>query len=1037
MDGGIVFNAGPGADDVLTLETTGDPVRLNGPVSLETDVRIDTDDQDNDTVGGDVLFTNDAPIDSQLSEFNELVIDAGTARVFFNEDIGANADESKLGRLVIEEADGGVWFGEWGSETSALAVNKDGDTGPVEFIKLDGDDTANPALDLGKQDVIGGIVLNGGTKLTILTTGDAVRINGPVTLESHVEIDTTDDGNYVGGSVTFTEAATVKSQGHNLLLRTGGDVSIDSVITSDGGPVELVVDKDVDFGPSGGIDSDGGPVTVTAGNDGSGVGEIRMADGSEINAGVGPIVLEAPGNIQISLLTTTSDVTVTSDTGAISDADNSNGLDVRAATLFLDSATGVGGPGMEATLETETAVAQGVTEVHLEAVGGTGGVFIANKGNLEIGGVHAGYTGVSAAGEINISALSDLTISEKIHGTGPNSLVYLTASGNIRDSQDAGGLDVEAARLVLSAGQNVGASENPLDINPLETRVRNLEAFAQTGRVFLDNTGNLEIGHAQLSVNGVAVRAAGEINISASSNLTVSGGILSTGGTVNLDATGSIVVHYVLGVSEVVAGNINTVGVGQIKASAQGGAITIDPLAVLESRKLDAYGGTSGKVTNAPPLLTMAEKDPSKALAPNDRTQELTGFIGVDGNLELGANFVITVTPHNEISTVIDRAELDRWYKDLSETIEAGDKLTVLIEADATSTKITGLSVQKGGSSSGPVELDITIDYDLRYLIGVEEPEVGATITIQNDPQIKLYDNLGKLDEHLNTVSEEVLTSRGGAFAVAQAATEFERPAVVTMVETAPVFEIRTTPPQPPSRVEEIRSTREATAEDVRELYIVEVNPDGSEGERQSLPEEALANLTGLFDRFQERRLPDGLYRIYLEETGFPRRMLMEFYKAGETFGSPDREPGRGSKPALEQETQIPAGRESIADMARSRAVDGFWMRWTARNAGTVWRASAREATPDVVDRDDHAPAPPAPSDEGGNHADDGRPGEISESPSRLTHPSLSAAVLAGGSLSAYSALGSWERSIDKAMEDSKAKSFTKAARLCRRFWRR
>ena len=126
-DAGIVFNGGTdnsreagtvdpgldnGDDDTLVINTFSADVRFNGSVRLDSDVTIDTD-QDADTLvgGADVLFTNDAFIDSQLnlagtaSEGNDLVLDVGIASVFFNENIGA-LDKGELGQLVVQEADG-------------------------------------------------------------------------------------------------------------------------------------------------------------------------------------------------------------------------------------------------------------------------------------------------------------------------------------------------------------------------------------------------------------------------------------------------------------------------------------------------------------------------------------------------------------------------------------------------------------------------------------------------------------------------------------------------------------------------------------------------------------------------------------------------------------------------------------------------------------------------------------------------------------------------------------------------------------------
>ena len=91
----------------------------------------------------------------------------------------------QLGRLIVEEADGGVIFGQADDESGP-------DTGPVNFITLVGDGSTANALDLGSLDTIsGGIILNGGPgTLTISTTSDAVRFNGPVTLASDVVVDT-------------------------------------------------------------------------------------------------------------------------------------------------------------------------------------------------------------------------------------------------------------------------------------------------------------------------------------------------------------------------------------------------------------------------------------------------------------------------------------------------------------------------------------------------------------------------------------------------------------------------------------------------------------------------------------------------------------------------------------------------------------------------------------------------------------------------------------------------------------------------------
>ena len=112
----------------------------------------------------------------------------------------------------------------------------------------------------------------------------------------------------------------------------------------------------------------------------------------------------------------------------------------------------------------------------------------------------------------------------------------------------------------------------------------------------------------------------------------------------------------------------------------------------------------------------------------------------------------------------------------------------------------------------------------------------------------------------------------------------------------SPAQEVRNTPPQV-AQSEDIRSRGEVTVDAARELLIVKVNPDGSDGPAHQLPPTALADLKLLFERLVQEGLPDGRYRIYLREAGFPMRMLIDFNKSGTSIGDPVREPGPGSNP--------------------------------------------------------------------------------------------------------------------------------------------
>ena len=117
---GIVLNGG---SSPLVITTTNANVRLNGAVTLASDVRIDTG-----SGTGDITFTNDTPVDSSANEFNDLTLTAGSGIIRFNEDIGA-ATNGQLGAFTIETA-ARVLFGESNTETAGT-----GSTGPVTLIR--------------------------------------------------------------------------------------------------------------------------------------------------------------------------------------------------------------------------------------------------------------------------------------------------------------------------------------------------------------------------------------------------------------------------------------------------------------------------------------------------------------------------------------------------------------------------------------------------------------------------------------------------------------------------------------------------------------------------------------------------------------------------------------------------------------------------------------------------------------------------------------------------------------------------------------
>lgn len=330
--GGITFNAG---NDTLRITTTDEAVRLNGMITLSSNLSINTNTSG---TGGTVTFTSSATIDSQSGEHRNLTIDVGTQQVLFNNDIGATQE---LGALTVIQANGGVVFGE-----SDLNLGP-GLTGPVSIIATDG------AIDIGVSEhvVPGGIVLNAGSgTFRITTTDDSVRFNGPVTLSTHLDIDTNSNG--IGGTVTFTNSATVDSQTaeHNDLRIDAGTQQVafnndigatqslgDLTITqADGG---VTFGQPVIFGQSDVDQSPGttGPVEIIATD-----GAIDIGVGSHVISG--GIVLNAGNNPQF--ITTTDDairfngaVTLASDLNVDTNASGLGGTVTFTSAASIDSQT--------------------------------------------------------------------------------------------------------------------------------------------------------------------------------------------------------------------------------------------------------------------------------------------------------------------------------------------------------------------------------------------------------------------------------------------------------------------------------------------------------------------------------------------------------------------------------------------------------------------------------------------------------------------------------------------------------------------------
>jgi hypothetical protein len=211
------------------------------------------------------------------------------------------------------------------------------------------------------------------------------------------------------GSLTVDEAIDSGAGPVDLVAVTS--TAINAAITTGGGSAAVSSGTSVTFGATGSIDTESGAsgVSVVANT-----GAIGMDDGSFVNARNGLITLFGKTQVRISLLTTATDVTVTSDTADIVDTTDSGALDITAANALLKAATGIGPANA-----LELAVAR------LEAAAGSGGIWANDTNGLTIGGITSSAlpgatstTGLLAGGAIVITTTGFLRVVENVRSTG-------------------------------------------------------------------------------------------------------------------------------------------------------------------------------------------------------------------------------------------------------------------------------------------------------------------------------------------------------------------------------------------------------------------------------------------------------------------------------------------------------------------------------------------------------------------------------------------------------------------------------------------
>jgi hypothetical protein len=185
-----------------------------------------------------------------------------------------------------------------------------------------------------------------------------------------------------------------------------------------------------------------GDVTLTAGfNDLDQLGQIVLNRATVQGTNV---TFNAIHDIFAGRIVASSRVSLNSDQGAIIDTNRGVSTDITALVVELSALAGIGT--LDHPFTTQVA--------NLEARTGSGGIFVENTGNLTIGGVDGGLTGLSVetAGTIRVVNFGTLVLADT---DGPEIVNGGSASGNVTTlvaAGDTADLSVAVNRNAITTG---------------------------------------------------------------------------------------------------------------------------------------------------------------------------------------------------------------------------------------------------------------------------------------------------------------------------------------------------------------------------------------------------------------------------------------------------------------------------------------------------------------------------------------------------------------------------------------------------------
>ncbi|MBD2482809.1 CHAT domain-containing protein [Planktothrix sp. FACHB-1365] len=383
----------------------------------------------------------------------------------------------------------------------------------------------------------------------------------------------------------------------NIVLQADNDITVNETIeTSES--VELKAGRSININADINRTEGNGDIIIqgnfdkgNAENRAEGAANINQQDGTTLNAASGNILIELGklgevGDINLANINTTGEVVVNANGGNINRV-SEDSLIIGANALFKTTETG--------GIGTETEPLR-IQANNLEAISGSGGIFVDALQGLTIGGVDDNIKGLSTqnGGDIVLNVDGDLTVNEVI-------------STQFTKNQDAGDI------TIITQG-NFNSSQAPIISDPSFVdweNGENWENLGDGGNVTIKADGNIiasDIYSSSNQGNG------GDINLDSQNGYidTSLGGLSSSsygdGGNINLTSNGNIIINNIDSSSIKNGGNINLestngyISLGGLKSyslEGEGGKINLTANGNITTGEINSYSenGNGGDIS--------------------------------------------------------------------------------------------------------------------------------------------------------------------------------------------------------------------------------------------------------------------------------------------------------------------------------------------------------------------------------------------------------------------------------------------------------